>query len=124
MKYLKISNKGELDTRLIFLMGGTTKENDPTKIGTFGTGLKYAISFLIRNNIEFKLFCGEQEVVFNTESQEIGDNSFDEIYCNGKSMNITTHYGHQWVAWEALREIWCNAKDEGSEEKKVVNDKN
>lgn len=120
MKYLKISNKGVLDPRLIFLMGGTTKSNDTTKIGTFGTGLKYAISFLIRNNVDFRLFVGEDEVIFNTESQTIGDNSFEEIYCNGKSMNITTHYGHQWVAWEALREIWCNSLDEGYENRSVV----
>lgn len=123
MRYLKIQNNGQLDTRLIFLMGGTTKTDDPTKIGTFGTGLKYAISYLIRNNIQFKLFVGEDEVLFNTEEQTIGDNSFEEIYCNGKSMNITTHYGHQWKAWEALREIWCNALDEGGEFKKVADDR-
>lgn len=123
MRYFKISNKGLLDTRLIFLMGGTTKSNDTTKIGTFGTGLKYAISYMIRNGVDFKLFVGEDEIIFNTESQSIGENDFEEIYCNGKSMNITTHYGHQWVAWEALREIWCNALDEGSAAKKVADDR-
>lgn len=120
MKYLKITNSGVLDPRLIFLMGGTTKSNDITKIGTFGTGLKYAISYFIRNNIDFRLFVGEDEVIFNTEESSIGGNQFEEIYCNGKSMNITTHYGHQWKAWEALREIWCNALDEGGAEKHNV----
>ena len=28
MKYLKIQNKGELDSRLIYLLGGTTKDED------------------------------------------------------------------------------------------------
>lgn len=123
MRYLKISNQGVLDPRLIFLMGGTTKATDATKIGTFGTGLKYAISYFIRNGVEFRLFVGEDEVIFNTESQTIADNDFEEIYCNGKSMNITTHYGHQWVAWEALREIWCNALDEGSAQRKIADDR-
>lgn len=123
MRYFKISNQGLLDIRLIFLMGGTTKSNDPTKLGTFGTGLKYAISYLIRNGVDFKLFVGEDEVIFNTENQTIGENEFEEIYCNGKSMNITTHYGHQWAAWEALREIHCNALDEGGATKKVADDR-
>lgn len=120
MKYLKLSNKGEIDVRLIFLMGATTKTDDLSKIGKFGTGMKYAISYFLRNGIDFKVFSGENEVMFNTEEQVIGNNVFEEIYCNGKSMNITTHYGHQWQAWEALREIWCNAKDEGLEGKKTL----
>lgn len=123
MRYLKISNQGELDPRLIFLMGATTKSNDEAKIGKFGTGLKYAISFFIRSNIDFKLFVGENEVIFNTEQQTIGENTFEEIYCNGKSMSITTHYGHQWKAWEACRELWCNSIDEGGESKKVADDR-
>lgn len=120
MKYLKISSKGEIDIRLIPLMGASTKTNDPSKIGTFGTGLKYAISYFLRNGIDFKFYSGEDEVIFTVEENEIANNSFSEIYCNGKSMNITTHYGHQWKAWEAIREIWCNALDEGQTERKLV----
>jgi len=115
MKYLKIQNQGELDIRLVALMGGTTKIDNPHKIGQFGTGLKYAISWLVRNENKFKLFIGENEVVFESRDETIADNSFKEIYCNGKSMSITTRYGYQWKAWEAIRELWCNAKDEGSE---------
>lgn len=120
MKYLKISSKGEIDVRLISLMGATTKSNDPSKIGTFGTGLKYAISYFLRNGVDFKFFSGEDEVIFTVEESEISNNTFSEIYCNGKSMNITTHYGHQWKAWEAIREIWCNALDEGDTQRKLV----
>lgn len=120
MKYLKIQNIGELDIRLIALMGGSTKTDDASKIGQFGTGLKYAISYLVRSGIDFKLFIGENEVTFSTKDENISGKHFKEIYCNGKSMNITTHYGYQWKAWEAVREIWCNATDEGCELKKVV----
>lgn len=112
MNYLKISNKGELDIRLISLMGGTTKANDPVKIGQFGTGLKYAISYMLRSKNNFRLFVGKEEVIFTTKPETIGDTQFEEIYCNGESMKISTHYGYQWQAWEAIREIWCNAKDE------------
>jgi len=122
MKYFKISNKGELDVRLVALMGGTTKANDNNKIGQFGTGLKYAISYLIRTDNKFRLFIGEKEVTFSGKDEVISGQEFKEIYCNGKSMNITTRYGYQWKAWEVIREIWCNAKDEGKEQKKVTSD--
>lgn len=120
MKYLKISNVGELDIRLIALMGGTTKIDNPHKIGQFGTGLKYAISYLVRTENKFKLFIGTKEIIFESRDEVFGENSFKEIYFNGKSMGITTRYGYQWKAWEALREIWCNAKDEGNESREVV----
>lgn len=123
MKYLKISNKGELDLRLIALMGGTTKAEDTTKIGQFGTGLKYAIAYLIRTATKFRLFIGEQEVVIHSAIQEIVGKSFEEIYCNGESMKITTRYGYQWKAWEAIREIWCNAVDEGDSTRNLISSK-
>lgn len=123
MKYLKIQNKGLLDIRLISLMGATTKADDPAKIGQFGTGLKYAISYFVRNKIKFRLFIGTKEVVFTTKPVKIDTQRFDQIYCNGDSMNITTRYGYQWQAWEALREIWCNAKDAGGEYRKVADHK-
>lgn len=122
MKYLKIQNNGELDIRLVSLMGGTTKAENPNKIGQFGTGLKYAVSYLVRTENKFKMFIGEEEVIFETRDEIISEHEFKEIYCNGKSMNITTRYGYQWKGWEALREIWCNAKDEGSEQKKETTD--
>lgn len=123
MKYLKISNQGELDIRLIALMGGSTKTDDASKIGQFGTGLKYAISYLVRNEIKFHLFVGESEIEFHAKDESISGKDFKEIYCNGKSMNITTHYGYQWQAWEAIREIWCNATDEAGEKKKVIDNR-
>ena len=40
MKYLKISNKGEIDPNAFRLRGASTKRNDEMKIGFFGIGLK------------------------------------------------------------------------------------
>jgi hypothetical protein len=120
MKYLKISNQGMLDVRLIMLMGASTKTDDPTKIGQFGTGLKYAIAYFLRNDIDFKLFVGEEEIEFSVTDENISGKEFKEIYCDGKSMNITTQYGYQWNAWEAIREIYCNAMDEEEDSKTVI----
>lgn len=122
MKYLKITNVGELDINAFYLIGASTKKNDDSKIGQFGTGLKYAIAYFMRKNIPLKLFIGEQEVIFEVKKEKLRGIDFDVIYCNGLSMNITTEYGYQWEAWEAIREIWCNAKDEKSFHKSIKNE--
>jgi len=117
MKYLKIQNKGELDIRLIALMGGTTKSNDEFKIGQFGTGLKYTLAYLYRNNLYFKIFVGANEVKINIETEKIGEEIFEIICINGHRTSITTKMGYDWNAWMILRELWCNALDEGDAEK-------
>lgn len=117
MKYLKIQNKGELDIRLIALMGGTTKSNDEFKIGQFGTGLKYTLAYLYRNNLDFKIFVGDTEVKIDIETEEIGNEIFEIICINGHRTSITTKMGYDWTAWMIIRELWCNALDEGNAEK-------
>lgn len=120
MKYLKIRNVGEIDVRSLMLIGASSKKEDSTKIGQFGTGLKYAISYFVRNGINFKIFKGTEEISFSTKDETIRDIDYKVIYCNGESMNITTQYGFEWQAWEAIREIWCNAKDEAEFSKKLT----
>ena len=73
MRYLKIQNKGLLDIRLVALMGGTTKTDNQYKIGQFGTGLKYTLAYLLRNNIAFKIFVGNKEVIIKTELDNTSD---------------------------------------------------
>lgn len=122
MKYLKIQNDGELDIRLVALMGGTTKANDKFKIGQFGTGLKYTLAYLFRNNIDFKIFVGEAQVDITIETEVIKDENFDIICINGNRTSITTKMGADWTAWMIIRELWCNALDEGGEQKDIVNE--
>lgn len=122
MKYLKIQNDGELDIRLVALMGGTTKANDKFKIGQFGTGLKYTLAYLFRNNIDFKIFVGGKEVQLSIETEVIQDENFDIICINGNRTSITTRMGADWSAWMIIRELWCNALDEGGAIYDVVTD--
>lgn len=112
MKYLKIKNDGLLDLRLIYLMGGTTKANDKFKIGQFGTGLKYTLAFLLRNNIDFKIFIDKKEVKISSKTEIIRDTEFNIIFINGERTSITTNMGMDWEAWMIIRELWCNALDE------------
>lgn len=120
MKYLKIKSEGLLDMRLVYLMGGTTKSNDEFKIGQFGTGLKYTLSFLIRNNLEFKIFIGGKEVVVSTLNETIRETNFEIICINGDKTSITTNMGLDWKAWMIVRELWCNALDEINPERSIV----
>lgn len=113
MKYLKIQNTGELDIRLVALMGGTTKANDKYKIGQFGTGLKYTLAFLFRNNLDFKILVGDEEVKIHLETEIIRGDEFEIICINGQRTSITTKMGEDWSAWMIIRELWCNALDEG-----------
>lgn len=122
MKYLKISNAGKMPKTLLHLIGASTKKGNSKKIGEFGTGLKYAIAYLLRTGNKFKFFSGKEEFVFTVQKQKVSGIEFSEIFCNDKSTSITTSYGDQWQAWEIVRELWCNAKDEGKERKKITDE--
>lgn len=123
MKYLKIQNKGLLDIRLFSLMGGTTKDNDSAKIGQWGSGLKYAITFLLRNNIDFKIFIGNKEVIINTKSELIRDEEFHIVYVDGEKTSLTTKMGGKaWTEWTCIREIYSNALDEGEASINIISD--
>lgn len=114
-KYILIQNDGEIESNSFELIGASTKRNDSTKIGFFGSGLKYSIAFLMRNNIDFKIFSGVNELVFTTQSEVLKDQSFERICINGKQTSYTTTMGPTWeFQWFVLREIYCNAIDEGS----------
>lgn len=119
MKYVKIENNGELDVRLITLMGGTTKSEDNTKIGEFGTGLKYSVGWLMREGIDLRIFVGKKEIKFDTVSETIQLHDFEIVTVNGKKTELTTSVGRDWKGWMICREIWCNAIDEGGNSKEL-----
>lgn len=120
MKYLKIQNIGEMDIRLVALMGGTSKGMDESKIGQFGTGLKYTLAYLLRNNIDFHIMIGDEKVEIKTEKEVIRDVDFDIICINGHRTSITTQMGTDWQMWMIIRELWSNAIDEGENQKEVT----
>lgn len=120
MKYLQITNDGVIDIRLVALMGGTTKSNDEFKIGQFGTGLKYTLAWLFRNNLHFRIFAGTEEVKVHLETEVIRDEIFEIICINGHRTSITTKMGEDWKPWMIIRELWCNALDEGGALKAIT----
>jgi len=114
-KYLKISNSGEIDPMAFTLIGASTKRDDKDKIGFFGSGLKYSIAFLLRNEIEFSCFSGKTKIEFSVKQEKFRDQEFGVICVDGKPTSMTTGMGVDWKTWFIVREIYCNAIDEGGE---------
>lgn len=113
MRYIKIKNNGIIDPEALYLLGGSTKRNDSSKIGQFGSGNKYALAFLLRNDYEVKVFGGINEIKIETKAQEWRGSDWNVVYINGEKTSITTEMGKDWKFWQAIREIYCNAIDEG-----------
>lgn len=113
MKYLKISNSGLIEIEALSLVGASTKRGDNSQIGMFGSGNKYAISYLLRNGIAPEIYSGMEKISIETKQHSLRDENFDVMYINGEKTSITTQMGHHWKLWMAIREIYANAIDEG-----------
>ena len=119
MNYVMVENDGELDPRLIELMGASTKDGVST-IGMFGTGWKYGIALALRKNIPVKIFSGSKKIEFFKKDENIGGTVFHRIcYSVGKSgtkrTSLTTSMGQKdWDDdWYLLREVISNSIDCG-----------
>lgn len=113
-EFLIFSNPGKLDLNFIKLMGVSVKETD-SAIGFFGTGLKYAIATILRNNGELRIYMGDEFYQFKTKDLELRGKSFQQILMNDEPLPFTTELGKQWEPWMAIRELYSNALDEGGD---------
>lgn len=113
MSYILIQNDGEVESGAFELIGASTKRDSPEKIGFFGSGLKYSIAFMLRHNIDFKIYSGEKEIKFSVKKQSFREKEFERICINDQPTSYTTSMGPTWTEdWFILREIYCNALDE------------
>lgn len=122
MKYIKISNDGEIEINAFRLIGASSKRNDETKIGFFGSGLKYGMAFLLREGIKFRIYSGTNEVVISTKSVLHREQEFQVIQIDGEDTSMTTEMGPKWTHWGVVREIYCNAIDENNDAITIVDD--
>jgi hypothetical protein len=114
-KYILIQNDGEIETNSFELIGASTKREDSTKIGFFGSGLKYSIAYMMRKGIEFRVFSGLNEILFSSVKEPFRGQEFERICINGKPTSYTTTMGPTWQEdWFIVREIYCNAMDESN----------
>lgn len=113
MKYLKITNRNEIRLEAFTLIGASTKREEDGKIGMFGSGNKYAIAYFVRNGYDLRIFSGKKEFWLTTHDVKFGSKNFSVISVGGRETSITTEMGHKWNLWQAIREFYSNAKDEG-----------
>lgn len=109
-------NTGEIDMRAVTLFGVSAKGSD-SPIGYFGTGLKYAIAVILRHGGEITIWSGMREYSFHVRPDKMRDTEFQAIVMTSEGQEtvlpFTTHLGVNWDLWQAFRELYCNALDEG-----------
>ena len=115
MNVLFIQNKGLIEEGDLMYLGSSTKRGDNSTIGKYGSGWKFALAWIMRNNVPFQIFRGKEEieVSFNIKDHRGHDRAV--VTVNGMETSITTDFGPEWNGWMALREIISNAIDEGED---------
>ena len=113
MKHLLIANKGTLEVEALTLLGASSKRGDKSKIGKFGSGNKYALAYFLRAGVKVRIFSGNEEIILGLVRKNFREHPFDVITVNGQETSITTEFGHEWSVWQAIRELYSNAVDEG-----------
>lgn len=108
------ANDGCIDLDVIRIMGVSIKEGD-NPIGYFGTGLKFAISTLLRTGHKVTLLRGIETYEFSVRKREIRGQNVDQVFMNEEALPFTTQLGKNWQVWMAYRELHSNTLDEGGE---------
>lgn len=112
MAFIEFANDGEVPVNAFKLLGASSKRNDSSKIGYFGTGLKYALAVLLRENIDFKVYSGEKEIKVDKVATDFLGRKVEVITIDGEKTSITLEAGINWETWFAIREIYSNTIDE------------
>lgn len=112
MKYVCFENKGEVPINAFKLLGASSKRGSKTKIGYFGTGLKYAIAVMLKQGIDFKIYSGDKEVKIGVRKTKFIDEDVLVMTVNGEKTSITLDAGIDWLPWFAIREVYSNTIDE------------
>lgn len=127
MKLIMIENEGEVDILAFTLMGASSKRNSTDKIGFFGSGNKYAIANLLRRGIDFSIYSGINQIKVYTKQVTHREQTFDNIVFETDGVpfttSLTTAMGPKWEPWYIIRELYCNAVDEGGVRMEILDDK-
>lgn len=113
MNWLRITNNGLICPEDLMLIGSSTKREQTGKIGMFGSGWKYALAWLIRNDCKPIIYSGTELINIDFVVKMHRTNIVNVITVNDAETSLTTEMGPKWTGWMALREVISNAIDEG-----------
>lgn len=105
------ANSGLIDLDVIRVMGVSIKTR-ANPIGYFGTGLKFAISTLLRTGHEITLTRGGETYRFTKRDTTIRGEQVSRVFMNDEALPFTTSLGKNWQVWQAYRELHSNTLDE------------
>lgn len=103
--------------------GINAKPNSVSPFGFFGTGLKYAVSIILRLGGKFQLFVKGVEYEFYLYDKEFRGKDFKQVrmrkrklgkltWSKSTALPFTTELGKNWELWQAFRELESNTRDE------------
>lgn len=129
MEVMLIKNNGVMELEAFTMMGLSTKRDDASKIGMFGTGNKYAIAVLLREGFSVEIVTRKYSAAFSSQKKDFRGKPFQQVVMTitepgaeprRVELGITTDMGLQWTRDHAMREFICNARDEGGMELDVM----
>jgi len=101
-------------------MGDSSKRDDPNTLGTFDSGLKYAIALLLRSYVDLSIeVVGGDKFTFSTYMEKCEatgkTKELIKVILNDE-LEVQTGFakalGFNWELWMSLREIYSNMLDE------------
>lgn len=124
MAYLKITNTGLIEPEDLHVVGYSTKTNDDSSIGQFGSGLKFGTAWALRNNLQMVVFRGTEQIEIGVVATEIRSDTISRMTINGDITSVSIDMGRManWSAWMVIRELYSNALDGGDATIETVNE--
>lgn len=108
------ANAGLIDLDVIRVMGVSVKTG-PNPIGYFGTGLKFALSTLLRTGHRVVMTRGGEQIEFTAREALVRGKAVDRVFMGEEALPFTTDLGRNWEVWQAYRELHSNTLDEAGE---------
>jgi len=135
-QYLMVENTGQLPKACILYAGSSTKRNDSSSIGQFGTGFKFAAVLALKLGLDFLIQTEDwqarpivkpEQFTKNGEDYTLNAVAYEFKYPDSRRKEVvqtsfTTEMGLNWTEeYQLVREIICNGVDEQNFRYEIVN---